>query len=332
MEAGSTYLGSPSFKLPSRQMWGNRSSQYTSLKEDVPQEVDLTFNPPCYMRVLRFIMNLIKIITQMTMILVILLLYMTVFNAVDDQYKIGTSINILVPFFWMKFLWWLLISLSYAFVIVLICALGKWVIVCKYTPIQVPMWSCFIWRSDIAYEMEIFMRGAVRVFDGTPYINLIYRLFGVDIGSDVFLFSPTFMEHDLTHIGDGSVITGGTLQTHLYEDRYYKTGHVVLKRRTLVAPGGFALYDSEMGQYSSLSSHSLLMRNEKFEKNSRYFGLPSTPSNTHANLQYEEAMEAYKSTLEEYNAIEERLHDARIALHDARVRLAERLEIITEKD
>ena len=75
-----------------------------------------------------------------------------------------------------------------------------------------------------------------------------------------------------------------------------------------------------MGQYSSLSSHSLLMRNEKFEKNSRYFGLPSTPSNTHANLQYEEAMEAYKSTLEEYNAIEERLHDARIALHDARVR------------
>ena len=64
------------------------------------------------------------------------------------------------------------------------------------------MWSCFIWRSDIAYEMEIFMRGAVRVFDGTPYINLIYRLFGVDIGSGVFLFSPTFMEHDLTHIGD----------------------------------------------------------------------------------------------------------------------------------
>ena len=185
------------------------------------------------------------------------------------------------------FSWWLLISLTYAIVIVLVCALGKWLVVCKYRPIQVPMWSCFIWRSDISYEMEIFMRGAVRVFDGTPVINIIYRLFGVDIGENVFLFGATFMEHDLTHIGDNSVVTGGTLQTHLYEDRFYKTGHVNLGKNSLVAPGGFALYDSEMGQNSSLSSHSLLMRNETFEKNQRYFGLPSS-SNTSNNLSYEE--------------------------------------------
>ena len=150
-------------------------------------------------------------------------------------------------------------------------------------------------------------------------INIIYRLFGVDIGENVFLFGATFMEHDLTHIGDNSVVTGGTLQTHLYEDRFYKTGHVNLGKNSLVAPGGFALYDSEMGQNSSLSSHSLLMRNETFEKNQRYFGLPSS-SNTSNDLSYEEALGEYNSTLDEYKKIQNKLHDAKIALHDARVR------------
>ena len=132
--------------------------------------------------------------------------YMYIFNYVDNQFDVETSDNLLYLSFWIKFSWWLLISLTYAFVIVLVCALGKWLVVCKYRPIQVPMWSCFIWRSDISYEMEIFMRGAVRVFDGTPVINIIYRLFGVDIGENVFLFGATFMEHDLTHIGDNSVV------------------------------------------------------------------------------------------------------------------------------
>ena len=310
MEQGSTYLGSPSFKLPSRKVWRNEMQS---------TETDLTFNPPFYMRILRLVMNLIKIITQMTMIFAIMLLYMYIFNYVDNQFDVETSDNLLYLSFWIKFSWWLLISLTYAIVIVLVCALGKWLVVCKYRPIQVPMWSCFIWRSDISYEMEIFMRGAVRVFDGTPVINIIYRLFGVDIGENVFLFGATFMEHDLTHIGDNSVVTGGTLQTHLYEDRFYKTGHVNLGKNSLVAPGGFALYDSEMGQNSSLSSHSLLMRNETFEKNQRYFGLPSS-SNTSNDLSYEEALGEYNSTLGEYKKIQNKLHDAKIALHDARVR------------
>ena len=95
-------------------------------------ETDLTFNPPFYMRILRLQMNLIKIITQMTMIFAIMLLYMYIFNYVDNQFDIETSDNLLYLSFWIKFSWWLLISLTYAIVIVLVCALGKWLVVCKY--------------------------------------------------------------------------------------------------------------------------------------------------------------------------------------------------------
>ena len=182
------------------------------------------------------------------------------------------------------------------------------------------MWSCFIWRSDLAYEMEIFMRGVIRVFDGTPIMNWVYRLFGVDIGSDVFLFSATFMEHDLTHIRDGAVVTGGTLQTHLYEDRFYKTGHVHVGEDALVAPGGFALYGSHMERASSLSSNSLIMRNEKFQHHVRYFGLPAQPHQCDKDLSYNQARKIYEETKEEFERLKKKLHESKISVYDAQAR------------
>ena len=105
--------------------------------------------------------------------------------------------------------------------------------------------------------------------DGSYVINWIYRAMGAHIGWNVFQLGSTFMEHDLTYIADGAVLTGATLQTHLYEDRMYKTGKVIVGENALIAPGGFALYGSELGTGSSLASHSLLMRNETFQAQSR---------------------------------------------------------------
>jgi non-ribosomal peptide synthetase-like protein len=311
MEQGSTYLGSPSFKLPSRKEWRN---------VDKTKSTDLTFNPPCHVWFARLFMNTLKIVTSTTMVLLLMLFYMGVYNFVDIVYGIPETDDFLSITFLIKFGWWLLISVSSPFALVFVCAIGKWLWVCKYRPVQVPMWSCFIWRSDLAYEMEIFMRGVIRVFDGTPVMNWVYRLFGVDIGSDVFLFSATFMEHDLTHIRDGAVVTGGTLQTHLYEDRFYKTGHVHIGEGALVAPGGFALYDSHMARASSLSSNSLIMRNEKFQHHIRYFGLPAQPHQGDTDLSYSQAQKIYEETKDEYERLKNRLHESKIAVYDAKAR------------
>jgi hypothetical protein len=137
------------------------------------------------------------------------------------------------------------------------------------------MFSCFIWRSDLAYELELPLRAAAAIFDGTPIINWIYRALGVKIGSDVFVLGTSFMEHDLTEIRNGATVVGATLQTHLYEDRMYKTGNVLIGEGALVAPGGFALYGSAIEKQASLGPTSLLMRNERFEPLRRHFGLPS---------------------------------------------------------
>ena len=95
-------------------------------------------------------------------------------------------------------------------------------------------------------------------------IVLIYSALGVRFGSNVFVLGTNFMEHDLIDIKDNATLTGATLQTHLYEDRFYKTGRVSIGQGALVAPGGFALYGSSIGAEASLAPHSLLMRGEHF--------------------------------------------------------------------
>lgn len=176
---------------------------------------------------------------------------------------------------WLKLLAWSVCSVTYPLAIILVAVVAKWVLVGCYRVQQVPMFSCFIWRSDLAYELELPLRATAAIFDGTPIINWIYRALGVKIGRDVFILGTSFMEHDLTEIRDGATVAGATLQTHLYEDRMYKTGKVLIGEKALIAPGGFALYGSVIENGASLGPSSLLMRNERFEPFRRHFGLPS---------------------------------------------------------
>ena len=266
MESGSTYLGSPAFSLKTRAQWGHANQ---GAADD-----SLTFNPPWYLYIARFFMNVIKVISSSVMILSLTVMYSSIY-AITQGYISGESASL---WSWQRLCIWTLVTLTFPIAVVICAVAVKWILMCKYRPVQKPMWSMFIWRSDIVYEFEMVMRTTVTIFDGTALINWIYRLMGVQIGRHVFMIGTTFMEHDLTKIRDGAVLAGATLQTHLYEDRFYKTGPVVIGPGAHIAPGGFALYDSEMARGSTLAAHSLLMRNEKFQAHKRYYGLPSEPA------------------------------------------------------
>ena len=68
---------------------------------------------------------------------------------------------------WSKLLAWSAVSLLYPIAIIVLAVLSKWMLVCCYRVQQVPMFSCFIWRSDLAYEIELVMRSTAKIFDGT---------------------------------------------------------------------------------------------------------------------------------------------------------------------
>merc|ERR1711957_3241 len=114
-------------------------------------------------------------------------------------------------------------------------------------------------------------------FQGSPYILWILRAYGMRIGRNVFMYKCTPFEFDLVTICDGATLSRTVLQTHLYEDRMFKTGPIFLGMDTAV-DHGIVLYDAEMAEGASLAPHSLVMRGERIEPYQRHFGLPSIPA------------------------------------------------------
>lgn len=163
-------------------------------------------------------------------------------------------------------------------VLISVAIVQKWLIIGKFCVLRVPLFSSYVQRMSIQFELEKVTRPLNKLFDGTPVINWIMSGFGVHIGSDVFIWDVKFMEHDLTHIGDGATLIGCILQTHLFEDRWLKTGPVVVGPSAMLCERSVMLYDSTLGVAASLGPLSLLMRGEKITHHARFFGLPSGPS------------------------------------------------------
>ena len=337
------------FSLKNRTAWGvngihslNKTPS-GSTKDGKNADVG-RFTAPCHVWAQRIFMNTIKIFIAPVTLLLVSTLFIQVYAFAGTLADSQLSLDSGHEFYWswLKLLAWSICSVAYPLAIIFVAILAKWVLVGCYRVQQVPMFSCFIWRSDLAYELELPLRSVAAIFDGTPIINWIYRALGVRIGKDVFILGTSFMEHDLTEIDDGAVVAGATLQTHLYEDRMYKTGRVCIGREALVAPGGFALYGSTIERQGSLGPASLLMRNERFEPLRRHFGLPSSAAEVVSFEAEEERAKSKRVTWESRNCNgttrkdyeaqldlrREELREAQLALNRALLRAHESESVV----
>jgi amino acid adenylation domain-containing protein len=306
-------------------------------KTEMNNENDLTFNPPCHVWMQRIFMNLIKVFIGPIFLLAVTTLFIKFYDVAgtivsNDNITITVKSDVItMDWSWNKLFAWSVVSLFYPLVIIFAAILSKWLLVCCYRVQKVPMFSCFIWRSDLAYEIELIMRTTSRIFDGTPVIVFIYSALGVKFGKNVFVLGTNFMEHDLITVGANATLTGATLQTHLYEDRMYKTGKVVLGEGALVAPGGFALYGSSIGKEASLAPHSLLMRGEHFEPMKRHYGLPSGAAEivsfeTEEKKRFEQLQNYDSKSNSKYNSGERKINDDSTGIEESIVLRREQLE------
>ena len=104
----------------------------------------------------------------------------------------------------------------------------------------------------------------------------LLRLYGVYVGSRVYLDTADITEFDLVEIEDDAIVCGPTsLQTHLFEDRIMKMSKVKIGRRANVAAKCVVLYDSEVGDDARLDALSLVMKNESLPANTSWRGIPA---------------------------------------------------------
>lgn len=160
----------------------------------------------------------------------------------------------------------------------LLVAAVKWALVGRYRPRVDPLWSHFVWRSELVtglYE-AVAVPLLLEALAGTPFTALYLRLLGAKIGRRVYLESLDMTEFDLVDIGDEAALGHAcTAQTHLFEDRIMKMDRLTIGAGCTVGAHAVALYRTELGAGATLGPLSLMMKGESFGPATRWAGIPA---------------------------------------------------------
>lgn len=254
VKPGTSWLGSPAIFLPRRQI-------NTSFDESV------TFRPTANLVACRLGIEFLRVVLPPT--LIFLTITADLLGILWLAARVSTAMLIaIVP----------ILYLISALVVTLFVVALKWLVVGRYRPRIKPLWSFFVWRSELItglYEtvaVSLLLAG----FTGTPLLPVMLRWFGVRIGRRVYIATTFVTEFDLIRIEDDAAIGSLTsLQTHLFEDRVMKMSTVTIGQGCTVGSRSVVLYDSVIEMGSRLDALSLVMKGEKLPPNTYWRGIPA---------------------------------------------------------
>ncbi|MFD3445561.1 Pls/PosA family non-ribosomal peptide synthetase [Microbacteriaceae bacterium 4G12] len=251
---GTSWLGSPSMFLPKRDI-------NTSFSEEE------TYHPTRSLYIKRLIIEFCRV--TLPGAFAIWISSFLVFTLWEETRNLSVSeIILLFPF----------LLVGSGLLATGVVALIKKLLIGRYEQTAKPLWSTFVWRSELVtalYE-NVTVPYLLNLFLGTPFARYILGWFGVKIGERVFLDSTHISEFDLVHIGDNVAINlNSTLQTHLFEDRVMKMSKLVIGDNCSIGNGSVVLYDTVMNNGSSLGNLSLVMKGETLPAYTHWEGTPA---------------------------------------------------------
>jgi non-ribosomal peptide synthetase-like protein len=249
-----TWLGSPAIFLPRRQ----QSQKFAD---------KLVYAPTRGMVAVRLLVELLRVNLPQVILAASVLagLYLTV--------ELAALLSPLVLLALVPAL-----SLGGALAATLVVIALKWLVIGKYRPRTEPYWSLWVRRTELITGLFDAVAAPVLLsrLEGTPWMALMLRLFGMHIGRRTWLVSTGGTEFDLVHIGDDAMVGEGTaLQTHLFEDRVMKMSRTRVAAGATVGTNAVVLYDAEVGAGGSLDTMSLAMKGEVLPPQSHWRGIPA---------------------------------------------------------
>ena len=251
---GTSWLGSPAVFLPQRQ------ASATFQEEQ-------TYRPSRKLQLQRAAIEFVRVTLPLSCFIALTCVFLSVYLLVHDTIS---TLTLLLAF--------PLLYGAFGVVAALIVVAVKWLLVGRYRPTERPLWSTFVWKTELVTAMyehlaRLFL---VDMLTGTPYLPAYLRTLGAKIGKRVFLDSAEVTEFDLVSIGDDAAVNqSATIQTHLFEDRVMKMSTVTIGPRCTVGSMSVVLYDSEMGADATLGSLSLLMKGETLLAGTSWEGSPA---------------------------------------------------------
>ena len=161
-----------------------------------------------------------------------------------------------------------------------ISTIAKWVIVGPIRAGEQPLWSSFVWRTEVSdtFTEMVAAPWFARAATGTPVLALWLRSLGATVGRGVWCDSYWLPEPDLVTLGDGSTVNRGcVVQTHLFHDRIMSMDTVEIEAGATLGPHSVILPAATIGAHATVGPASLVMRGETVPVGSRWSGNPIGP-------------------------------------------------------
>jgi non-ribosomal peptide synthetase-like protein len=255
MNSGTTWFGSPAICLPVRQSVG--------LFDEGAR-----FNPSKRLWTTRLVIESIRAILSLTIFLSCFSLMLSVVGDISEEEHGGLLILAAFPFLYLAF------AIACGLSLVAI----KWLVVGRYKATTAPLWSTFVWRSELVtatYE-NLAVPNLLEPLRGTFWLPAYLRLLGCRIGRRCYIDTTDITEHDLVEIGDDVALNDyAGLQTHLFEDRVMKVSGVIVRDRATIGSLAVVLYDAEIGEDAQLGDLSVVMKGETLPPGTSWEGSPA---------------------------------------------------------
>jgi non-ribosomal peptide synthetase-like protein len=144
----------------------------------------------------------------------------------------------------------------------------------RLAPTMVTIYDPYFWSHERHWKLSD--SPVVRLFAGTPFRSLIWRLAGVRIGRKVYDGGCIMTDRTLVEIGDYANLNEvSVLQAHSLEEGVFKSDHVRIGKGCTLGPAAFAHYGVTMGDHSVLDADSFLMKGEVLDPHTVWCGNPA---------------------------------------------------------
>jgi non-ribosomal peptide synthetase-like protein len=254
VEPGTSWLGSPPFFLPRREIF----EEFTEAETYAPSRRQVRA---------RYAIEFLRIVLPSSVLAVSMFATLYGLSWIAARVATGATV-VLAP----------LVALTSSLGVVLFVAALKWLVVGRYRPRVRPLWSGFVRRTE--FVTGIYEAAAVPALltflTGTPLLGPLLRLFGTQVGHRTLVDTTYITEFDLVAIGDDvSVGANASLQTHLFEDRVMKMDRVTLLDRASIGDKSVVLYGSVVEEDATLAALSLAMKGEVVPESTTWWGIPA---------------------------------------------------------
>jgi non-ribosomal peptide synthetase-like protein len=148
-------------------------------------------------------------------------------------------------------------------------------------PLGCSIYDRAFWRHERAWKVP--SETYFKLFDGTPFKTLLWRMLGVRIGRRVFDDGCFLTERNFVAIGDGSTLNvGSVIQCHSQEDGAFKSDRTEIGAGVTLGVAAFVHYGVTMGDRSVLAADSFLMKGEEVPAGALWGGNPAKKMREHS--------------------------------------------------